>query len=85
MRMTRHCVRQALFFPFASTGNHSAELGLCLHHPHRFLNPDYSVSDRGRVAIGKDGVNGLAAETPAQAQFRAQPLSTITRAIRVGF
>jgi hypothetical protein len=27
---------------------------ICLHHPHRFLSPDYSVFDCGRVALSED-------------------------------
>ncbi len=37
-------------------GNHGAELGLCLHHPHRFLNPDHSVFDCRRVVLSEDGL-----------------------------
>src|SRR3984893_6591308 len=33
---------------------HSFELGIRLHHPHRFLNPDYSVFDCGGVALSED-------------------------------
>jgi len=34
--------------------SHSLELEIRLHHPHRFLNPDYSVFDRGVVALSED-------------------------------
>lgn len=33
--------------------NHSFELEIRLYHPHCFLNPDYSVFDCGRVALGE--------------------------------
>jgi hypothetical protein len=33
--------------------SHSFELEIRLHHPHRFLNPDYSLFDCGRVALGE--------------------------------
>src|SRR6266567_2980385 len=49
----RHCVgaRHLLF------SSHSFELEIRLHHPHRFLNPDYSVFDCGRVALSEDKLN----------------------------
>jgi hypothetical protein len=34
--------------------SHSFELEIRLHHPHRFLNPDYSVFDCGGVALSED-------------------------------
>ena len=34
--------------------SHSFELEIRLHHPHRFLNPDYSVFDGSGVALSKD-------------------------------
>jgi hypothetical protein len=37
--------------------SHSFELEIRLHHPHRFLNPDYSVFDCGRVALSEDKLN----------------------------
>jgi succinate dehydrogenase/fumarate reductase cytochrome b subunit len=33
------------------------ELEIRLHHPHSFLNPDYSVFDCGRVALSDDRPN----------------------------
>ncbi len=33
---------------------HRFDVEIRLHHPHRFLNPDYSVFDRGRVALSED-------------------------------
>jgi hypothetical protein len=38
-------------------GGHSVELEIHLHHPDCFLSPDYSVSDRGGVALGEDKLN----------------------------
>src|ERR1017187_10467520 len=32
--------------------SHRFKLEIRLHHSHRFLSPDYSVSDCGRVAVG---------------------------------
>jgi hypothetical protein len=37
--------------------SHSFELEIRLHHPHRFLNPDYSVFDCGGVALSEDRLN----------------------------
>jgi len=37
--------------------SHSFELEIRLHHPHRFLNPDYSVFDCGRVVLSDDKLN----------------------------
>jgi hypothetical protein len=37
--------------------SHSFELGIHLHHPHRFLNADYSVFDCGGVALSEDRLN----------------------------
>jgi len=37
--------------------SHSFELEIRLHHPHRFLNPDYNVFDCGRVALGEAEVS----------------------------
>jgi hypothetical protein len=37
--------------------SHSFELEIRLHHPHRFLNPDYSVFDCGGVALSEDKVS----------------------------
>ena len=34
--------------------SHSFELEIRLHHPHRFLNPDYSVFDCGGVVLRED-------------------------------
>ena len=36
-------------------GDHSFELGIRLHHPHRFLRLGYSVFDRGRMALSEAG------------------------------
>jgi hypothetical protein len=49
----KHCVgaRHLLY------GSHSFELEICLHHPHRFLNPDYSVFDCGGMALSEDKLN----------------------------
>jgi hypothetical protein len=33
--------------------SHSFELEIRLHHPHRFLNSDYTLFDCGRVAPGE--------------------------------
>ena len=38
--------------------SHSFELEIRLHYPHRFLNPDYSVFDCGRVALSEDRTLG---------------------------
>jgi hypothetical protein len=35
-------------------GSHSFELEIRFHHPHRFLDPDYSVFDCGREAPSED-------------------------------
>ena len=35
--------------------SHSFELSIRLHHPDRFLNPDYSVFDRGGMAFSEAG------------------------------
>src|ERR1039458_4492869 len=40
--------------------SHSFELEIRLHYPHRFLNPDYSVFDCGRVAVGEGKLMGTA-------------------------
>ena len=37
--------------------NHSFELEIRLHHPHRFLNPDHSVFDCRRVALTEASLN----------------------------
>src|ERR1700731_4840701 len=37
--------------------SHSFELEIRLHHPHRFLNPDYSVFDCGGVALSDDSIS----------------------------
>ena len=42
--------RLACFCP-----SHSFELETHLHHPHRFLNPDYSMFDCGAMAFSEAG------------------------------
>ncbi len=43
----KHCVGARHLF----CSRHSFELAIRLHHPHRFLNPDYSVFDCGGVVV----------------------------------
>src|SRR6266576_814844 len=43
----------------------SFELEIRLHHPHRFLNPDYSVFDCGRVVLSEDKLNFGDQEAPS--------------------
>src|SRR6266851_2447730 len=49
----RHCVGARHLL----CRNHSFELEIRLHHPHRILNPDYSMSDCGSVALGEGSLN----------------------------
>src|SRR6202030_980889 len=50
-------------------GSHSFELEIRLHHPHRFLNPDYNVSDCGRVALGETEVSVTIVAGPSPQWF----------------
>jgi hypothetical protein len=44
-------------------GSHSFELDIRLHDPHRFLNPDNGVFDRGGVAITEGTLNHVGTAT----------------------
>jgi len=50
-KRAKHCVGARHLL----CSSHSFELEIRLHHPHRFLNPDYSVFDCGGVAFSEAG------------------------------
>ena len=49
-KRAQHCVGARHLF----CSGHRFELEIRLHHPNRFLSPDYSLFDRGGVALGED-------------------------------
>jgi hypothetical protein len=49
--------------------SHSFELEIRLHHPHRFLNPDYNVFDCGRVALGEAEVSVTIVAEPSPQRY----------------
>ena len=50
----RHCVGARHLL----CGDHSFELEIRIHHPHRFLSPGHGLFDRGRVALSEAGCDG---------------------------